>query len=334
MHAKIPLHPAEDVYTTTLKMTANAVIEHAAELVDGKEHTPTFHADGWKIAIETPRGIIGLWSCWLGNKFHLGYPGPSACPESVTLVDRIIRVLLEVEPAEAVLQVDATAVESNYTGKYKDADKPLEVNKLGQIIAYQTQGPRRWASYCGPRVSSDTQEPGRVWIEHANFSSTTSEFRLVTPIAPNPLSTILYGHDTGWNIYTYPFTFANRYAPEGPTAQPAHIQAYRDRFLALASCLAQALGGARAVHIDYGFVTTPAQLRGLGYEDIRWIKGSPDNYLGWGNEVVLAGRQHSEYQFEHLLLQSGNQLVPWAAIRRLPTRNNLTVQTLLDLLTF
>jgi hypothetical protein len=236
-----------------------------------------------------------------------------------------------------VLQVNATAVESNYMGKYKDPDKPLEVNERGQVIAYQTQGPRLWASYWGPRVSNDAREPGRVWIEQANFSSTASEFRLVNPIAADPLSTVWYGHDDGWNIYTYPFTFANHYAPEGPTAHPAHIQVYRDRFLALASDLAQAIGGARAVHVDYGFVMMPAQLRDLGYEDIRWIKGSPDSCLGWGNEVVLASRRHPEHQIEHLLLRSGNQLVPWAAIRRIPIGDQtdpLTTQTLLDLLTF
>lgn len=332
-HAKIPLHPADNGYTTALKILANATTNHAAELGSGKKHTPTFHARGWKIAIETPCGVIGLWSCWLGNQFHLGYPGPAMCPGSSAQIDALLKEHLGVETAEPVLQVNATAVESNYTGEYKDPDKPLEANTVGQIIAYQSQGLRRWTTYWGPRVSNDAKEPGRVWIEHSNFSSTALDFRLVMPIAPDPLFSVWYGHDKGWNIYTCPFTFANRYALESPTAQLVHIQAYRDRFLALASSLAQVLGGARAVHVDYGFVVTPAQLEPLGYENIRWIKGSPDNYLGWGNEIVLAQRDLPENQIEHLLLRSGNQLVPWAAIRRLPTRA-LTTQALLDYLTF
>jgi hypothetical protein len=276
-HDKIPIHPAEDVPTTVLKMLANMAIKRATELGEGRKHMAEFHPDGWKIAIETPRGAIGLWSCWLGNQFHLGYPGPMMTSVSSAPVSALIKEHLGVELAKPVLQVNATAVQTDYAGEYKDTDKPLEVNALGQVIAYQTQGPRLWAPYCGPRVSSGAQEPGRVWIEHACSSSTATDFRFITPDAPEALSTIWYGHDSGWTIYTYPHTFANRYAPDGPTATPACVQVYRDRFLALACSLAQALGGARAVNMDYGFVMTPAQLKTLGYENIHWIKGSPDS---------------------------------------------------------
>ena len=28
----------------------------------------------WTVSLETSSGIVGLWSCWLGNHFMLGYP--------------------------------------------------------------------------------------------------------------------------------------------------------------------------------------------------------------------------------------------------------------------
>ena len=334
LHDKIEIHPSEPAHTTILKMTANATLEEAAKLDEGKTYSPKFYADGWKIAIETPRGILGLWSCWLGNQFHLGYPGPTVCPVTSTRVGALIEEHLGVKQAEPVLQVDATAVDPHYTGEYKDPNKPLEVNALGQTIAYQTRGGRLWATYYGPRVSSDTQEPGRIWVEHSNFCSTATEFRFITVDASEALSTVWYGHDNGRTVHTFPYTFANRYATEGPTANPAHVQPYRDRFLSLACALAEVLGGATAVNVDYGFIITPTQLETLGYRDIRWIKGLPDNYLGWGNEVVLSSRRLADNRVEHLLLRSGNQMVPWAAIRRIPTDGALTTQVLLSLLTF
>ena len=140
LHNKIEIHPSEPAHTTILKMTANATLEEAAKLDEGKTYSPKFYADGWKIAIETPRGILGLWSCWLGNQFHLGYPGPTVCPVTSTQVGALIEEHLGVKQAEPVLQVDATAVDPHYTGEYKDPNKPLEVNALGQTIAYQTRG--------------------------------------------------------------------------------------------------------------------------------------------------------------------------------------------------
>lgn len=334
LHNKIEIHPGESAHTTVLKIVANATLEQAAKLDEGRTYSPEFHAEGWKIAIETPHGILGLWSCWLGNQFYLGYPGPKVCPVTSTQVDALIEKHLGVQRAEPVLQVDATAVEPCYTGKYKDPDKPLEVNAFGQTVAYQTRGPRLWATYCGSRVSNDTQEPGRIWIEHSNFSSTTTDFRFITVDASESLSTVWYGHDNGRNVHTLPYTFANRYATEGPTANPAHVQLYRDRFLSLACALAEILGGATAVNVDYGFIMTPTQLEALGYKNIHWIKGSPNNYLGWGDEVVLSSQQLPDNRVEHLLLRSGNQMVPWAAIRRIPTDGALTTQVLLSLLTF
>ena len=29
---------------------------------------------GWSVALETENGVVGLWCCWLGDRFMLGYP--------------------------------------------------------------------------------------------------------------------------------------------------------------------------------------------------------------------------------------------------------------------
>jgi hypothetical protein len=97
LHDKIEIHPGEPPHMTMLKIAANATLEEAAELNRGRMYSPEFRADGWKSAIETPHGIIGLWSCWLGNQFHLGYPGPQVCPVSSAQIGTLIEKHLGVK---------------------------------------------------------------------------------------------------------------------------------------------------------------------------------------------------------------------------------------------
>jgi len=51
---------------------------------------------GWNFVIETTNGIVGLWSCWLGNSFKLFYP------LEVQIPDKLIMDTLEVEYAKPV----------------------------------------------------------------------------------------------------------------------------------------------------------------------------------------------------------------------------------------
>lgn len=53
---------------------ANSTLVEASERALGKKHEPKFCKSGWRIAIETPHDVIGLWSCWLDNQFYLGHP--------------------------------------------------------------------------------------------------------------------------------------------------------------------------------------------------------------------------------------------------------------------
>lgn len=73
--------PDEEIMATDyglkagLMLMANLTLKDAAAQAAGiKVREPQFHEDGWDIAITTPKGVVGLWSCWLGNRFYLGYP--------------------------------------------------------------------------------------------------------------------------------------------------------------------------------------------------------------------------------------------------------------------
>ena len=51
---------------------------------------------GWNMVIETTNGIVGLWTCWLGNSIKLFYP------LNVNIPDEIIMETLGVTLAKPV----------------------------------------------------------------------------------------------------------------------------------------------------------------------------------------------------------------------------------------
>lgn len=378
-----------------LMMLANSTLADAEQKAIGEQsHEPKFHESGWSIAIETPQGVVGLWSCWLKNQFYLGYPKRTsflvtALPEETVIriankyrrenadkflvppmedfgledarlvltgfkepelaellrqngvqmpsfqdgaqiLDQLIMDTLGVELARPVLQVDATAVGENYEGEYKDLDKPLVKNGVGQIVAYRTRELRLWAKFYGPRVAGDK---GRVWVDHSDWNSNGHNFDVVRDGSGEGLESIYYGHSGSRGISTFSFSFWSEYAPDGPTTQSEIIQSYREKFLALACEIARQMGGANAVNINYGFVLVPEQLPQLGYGDITWLKGRSGVRQGWGKEVVRAEKT-MESGKETMVLRSGNELVPWGTIRRAPCAPDLTPEKLVELLTF
>ncbi len=309
-----------------MMLLANASLAEAERKASGEErHRPRLRKAGWSIAIETPQGVAGLWSCWLENQFVLGYPGSCSVP------DQVIMDVLGVEPARPVLHVQALPVyDWNYEGADKDPDKPLEMNDAGQILAYREEPePRLWAKFYGPRLEGDK---GRVWVDHSDHGSIRRDFDLVREHA---LESVSYGgHGRSRIIETYRFGRWSKHAPDAPTTDPGAVQPYRDRFLALACGIAQRMGGASAVHINYGLlVLVPEQLESLGYGNITWLKGRPGRRRGWGDEIVRAEKA-TVYGTETLRLKSGNEMVPWSTIRRVPCAPGLTAGELLELLTF
>lgn len=383
-----------DPQRALLMIMANSTLDEAEQKASGaKAHEPTFHKSGWSIAIETPQGIIGLWSCWLDNQFYLGYPKQTsflvaALPDETVIrlankyrmenadkflvppteefglersqylltgfkgaklaellwqngvkmpkfqdgakvMDKLIMDTLGVEYAKPVANVCACAVnDENYTGEYKDRDKPLVKNSVGQIVAYRDEGSRLWAKFYSQRVPGDK---GRVWVDHSDFNSNSHHFEVIRD--NRGIEEVHYGHDYSRGISTFPFSFWSEYAPDGPATEPEVIQSYRDKFLALACEIAKLMGGATAVNINYMFVLVPEQLEQLGYGNVKWLKGSPGFRQGWGNEVVQASKE-TESGKEIVILKSGNSLVPWSTIRRIPCKVGLTAEKLIEYLTF
>ena len=68
-----------DPQKAILMILANSVSSEAEQMASGKKlYEPKIHKSGWSISLETPKGIIGLWSCWLNNAFYLGYPNKTS----------------------------------------------------------------------------------------------------------------------------------------------------------------------------------------------------------------------------------------------------------------
>lgn len=292
-----------DLLRVFLMIQANGTLSDAeAQATGQKKREPAFHESGWKITLHdgSEKSAVGLWSCWLQDKFYLGYPKTVAVP------DELIMEVLNVEYASAVTQVSAIAVnDPNYEGEFKDSDKPLEVNKAGQIVAYQTRGSIVWAPFFGPQEENG----GRVWIEKSDSHYEMHDLPLITP--DGRLAHTYFGHSYSNGICTSPFSYHNKYSPESPTTDPEAIQKYRERFFELAVETALLVGQPSKMTIDYGFVMVPEDLEREGYENIAWLKGRAGTRLGWGNELVRA-----ETVGEIVLLKSGNSIVPWSTIRQ------------------
>lgn len=300
-----------------LMCAANATLKDAKNKAKTKEHTPKFHDSGWTITLETPKGLVGLWSCWLRDRFHLVYP------LNVKISDSLIKETLGVEDAKPVTQVSATSV-SNSTynlSEWKDDDKPLLPAADGNGgIAYKTSPKLRlWDKFYGPQL-----EEGRVWISHEDHNSYSVHLH---NIKNKSLVDTYFGHDHSMSISTFPFTFCNEYALDSPTTQPEAIQPYREKFFDLLCKIADKMGCCSAVHIDYGFVFVPEQLTNLGYS-VEWLKGNEGEREGWGNELVYATKGDEE-----LMLESANSMVPWVCVRRINVEK-CAKEKLVELLTF
>lgn len=61
---------------TKMLLQAQAVMveKEVAEKKESKKHEAKFHKDGFYVTLETEKGYVGLWSCWLGDRLFLGFP--------------------------------------------------------------------------------------------------------------------------------------------------------------------------------------------------------------------------------------------------------------------
>ncbi len=293
-----------------LMRAANNILDSARERSEGEViREPEFHETGWNILFETDGGLVGLWSCWLGNKFYIGYPA------DLIISAEIIKRTLNVKDASPVKYIGAVAVNDwGYKGEYKDKDKPLEQNEAGQIVAYQDNGERLWSQYYGPIENND----GRVWVCQENNYGEAVRFRY---LSNHGLQVAKMDHSNCMSISTFPYSFHNKYSYEGPTTDCEAIQSYREKFIRLAAEVAYKCGRLKAIHIDYGFALVPEDLQREGYSNIEWKKGSWGRRNGWGDELVIAEKGEN-----CVAIVSGNSLVPWITVVRYPVKNESAEQ--------
>ncbi len=101
----------EDLQKATLMVLGNIISDEAESRVNGtKEHIPLLHKDGFSISVQTPQGVVGLWSCWLRNKFYVGYP------KNIQIKDETIMNTLGVKKAVPVQQENGSRLWAKFYG--------------------------------------------------------------------------------------------------------------------------------------------------------------------------------------------------------------------------
>lgn len=311
-----------------LMVMANVTTKQVEQMAAGEiAHTPKEHEMGWSMSLRTQNGVGAVLSFnWLGSQLFIGYPKSSSslldCYTHQAIASEICTVCA-VEFSREVLHVSGTAVSTlDYSGEYKDEDKPLEITPHNQLVAYHTRGMRSWGSHYGPILP----EGGRVWIEHSNFNSLSFH---VPNIHKGELTVASYGHDYGNCVSTYPYSFYNKYSPENPNARSENIRPYRDKFINLLLSIARYKGTVESVTITYGLVFVPEQMEKLGYT-LTNIRAN--------NGFFSDGRSDHYYTKEGvdevIVLQPGNSIVPWNTIRQVKLKADATAEDLIALLTF
>lgn len=229
---------------------------------------------GWNMVIETTNGIVGLWTCWLGNSIKLFYP------LNVNISDKIIMETLNVT--------------------------------LAKPVANERFGTRLWAKY----YSEKLDDCGRVWIGQGSHHSNGYHLKA---IRNKQLEEHYCGHSYTNTVWTYDLNFCSKTEPEAPNCKEKNIQAYKDKFVQLLVKIAKLVGDITAVNLDSELVLyTPEMLVAKGYDVKRWKAGYTE----------YCYTQDDNFE---IMLKSGNSLVSWSTVIRYPSTNELTAESLLEL---
>jgi hypothetical protein len=278
------------------------------------QRAPEFHQTGWQLAFETPTGVVGLWSCWLGDQLVLCYP------KSTVVTDRMIVCHLPVNFSRPVHAVNAITVDMNDPDldMYKDADKPFEGVRTdsNRAIAYKSVGRKSYGEFYG-KIRPGNK--GRVWVSRKDFDSYMHSFSVVKD---GSLSTVNYGHSYSNTIRTAPFGSWNQYAPEAPTTNSDAIEEFRVPFIKLAYAIAEQMGGILSVTVRYEALTVePKDLMDFGCVRV------PNQ-----DEDCVYARRTSALGDEDIVLNRA--LCTWMCYRKLQWNDCRTVDDVAGLLTF
>lgn len=127
---------------------------------------------GWSVAIETTNGIVGLWTCWMGNSIKLFYP------LDVTIPDEMIMETLNVTLAKPVAneRFGRRLWAKYYSEKLEDCGRVWIEQEASHSNGYHLKTIRNKKleeHYCGH------DRTNTVWTYDFNFCSETE------PEAPN-----------------------------------------------------------------------------------------------------------------------------------------------------
>ena len=183
---------------------------------------------------------------------------------------------------------------------------------LAKPVANERFGTRLWAKY----YSEKLDDCGRVWIGQESHHSNGYHLKA---IRNKQLEEHYCGHNYTNTVWTYDLNFCSETEPEAPNCKEKNIQAYKDKFVQLLVKIAKLVGDITAVNLDSELVLyTPEMLFAKGYDVKRWKAGYTE----------YCYTQDDNFE---IMLKSGNSLVSWSTVIRYPSTNELTAESLLEL---
>lgn len=348
-HDRIDQVGKEDPLMASFLTQSNIVYEQSRDQAEGlRSRERRYHEQGWRIFIDTPRGIVFLNSGPFGNFFELSYPKvPSITLQSLSQEDRdkvyqahldsvdasksqepnntkrrfteadqeTREILLHIYGSEHLKEISEKSgvpiydSSSEITVPDDVIEGVLGVENAQAIVSFEGKT-RKWAKFWGPPEI----DGGRVWVDATNIRS-----RKTNPMYLDDEGNIQYfmeGQDDRSYIDTYPYTFADN-NPDGPTTDQKAIQKYRDKFIALTSLIAFAMGGPKSVTVEFtdDTIMVPQDFYRENYTDVTWTKGELGDPPGFHTKQVRAKKGDS------IVMLDSREMVPWSVFLHTTTRN-------------
>jgi len=253
---------------------------------------------GWTMAIETTNGIVGLWTCWLGDRFKLCYP------LNVNIPDEVIMETLNVTLAKPVANdLFGTRLWAKYYSE--------KLDDCGRVWIAQESN-----HSCGYSVKTIRNEQIE---EHAcghNYTNTvaTYDFHFCTetePEAPNCLEE---------NIQPYKEKFIQLLVKIAKLVGDITAVNLDSGLLSHDPGMLNVMGYVVKISLDNGLALyTPEMINAKG--DV--VKISREG------ETVYCYTQKDNFE---IVLENENPKESWSTVIRFSASNELTAESLIKLL--